>query len=206
MGNEIGINLSIKSNMPNPVGWVEWNGTHHDKIRCEGAKILHKLVYLLCLLITFSFQWHISAQEGTSVHHLMSFAVTPDWVKAKLNKTPKPVIVDVRRPESFEKIRIPQSINLPLYAIKTKLFLRNKQVVLVNEGFDYMALAEEARKLKQSGYSVSNLIRGIKCLAEQQWEFAGRCLCHRKLEQGISPSALPAKRFCQPEDHRCFKR
>ncbi len=58
-----------------------------------------------------------------------AFAISVESVLRKLKKKEKIVLVDVRNREKFEKIRIPGSINIPLFAIKTKTFLKHKPLV-----------------------------------------------------------------------------
>jgi rhodanese-related sulfurtransferase len=111
-----------------------------------------------------------------SAQHDLSFAVFPGWVMAKLSQDPKPVIVDIRSPEDYEKLRIPQSMNLPLYAVKTKSFLRDRLIVLVNEGYVYAELADEARKLKQQGFSVAILFGGLNAWNKNKGELVGDVL------------------------------
>jgi rhodanese-related sulfurtransferase len=63
------------------------------------------------------------------------------------------VWVDVRSPEAYARIRIPGSLQIPLYAVKTKGFLNGRQVVLVDEGYGSLVLEEECRKLRETGFS-----------------------------------------------------
>jgi hypothetical protein len=46
----------------------------------------------------------------------------------------KVLLIDVRRSSEYERFRIPGSLNLAPFAIKSKAFLKNKNIVLVNEG------------------------------------------------------------------------
>jgi len=58
------------------------------------------------------------------------------------------LLVDVRPSASFSRVRIPRSVNIPLFAVKSKTFLRDKDVVLVNEGFQASILEHECRALR----------------------------------------------------------
>ena len=40
------------------------------------------------------------------------------------------VLVDVRNPRAFETFRIPGSLNIPLFALKTKTFLKTNRLIL----------------------------------------------------------------------------
>lgn len=59
--------------------------------------------------------------------------------------------VDVRDPQSFERCRIPGSINIPLYSVKSKPFLASMTIILVNDGASYGPLEKECRQLRDSG-------------------------------------------------------
>ena len=57
-----------------------------------------------------------------------AFVISVETVLEKLKQKENPVLIDLRNRESFEKFRIPGSItiNMPLFAIRTKTFLKNK--------------------------------------------------------------------------------
>jgi hypothetical protein len=79
--------------------------------------------------------------------HDASFAITPEAVFYKLKQKQKITLIDVRNPEDFERLHIPGSLNIPLHAVKTKVFLKSFPVVLINAGFHYSALQSECRQL-----------------------------------------------------------
>jgi len=61
--------------------------------------------------------------------------------------------VDVRPEEAYARIRIPGSLQIPVYAVKTKEFLKGRRVVLVDEGHGSPVLEAECRKLREMGFS-----------------------------------------------------
>ena len=73
--------------------------------------------------------------------HESSFAISPDAVLYKLKQKQKITLIDVRNPEDFARLHIPGSLNIPLYAVKTKVFLKSFPIVLINAGFHYSPLA-----------------------------------------------------------------
>jgi len=83
---------------------------------------------------------YLISRNKTSIDPDLLLSVSE--VKRQLNSGSQnnPVLVDVRDNESFQKIRIPGSINMSLFAVKTKTFLKTKQIVLVNEGYGYNKL------------------------------------------------------------------
>ena len=73
-------------------------------------------------------------------------------VEAALRGASDAVWVDVRREEDYQRVRIPGSIQIPLFAIKTKEFLRSRRVVLVDDGLGSPATEEECRRLRAMGF------------------------------------------------------
>ena len=63
------------------------------------------------------------------------------------------VWVDVRSAETFGRARIPGSLQIPLFAVKTKEFLKGRSVVIVDEGHGSSTLEMECRKLREMGFS-----------------------------------------------------
>lgn len=79
-----------------------------------------------------------------------------------LTQTKEVLFVDVRAQQFFKMSRIPNSINVPLQLVSTKSFLKNKDVVLVGNGWNEKALIDGCNKLKNKGYkSVKVLVGGI---------------------------------------------
>jgi len=90
-----------------------------------------------------------------------SFAISPDAVLYKLKQKQKINLVDVRSPGDFARLHIPGSLNIALYAVKTKVFLKSFPIVLINAGFHYSPLAAECRKLRDMGFKVFILDGGL---------------------------------------------
>jgi len=81
------------------------------------------------------------------------------------------ILVDVRSAENFQRYRIPGAVHLPLYALKSKPFLKGKCIILVNEGCSYSAMEQECRKLRDSSLEVWILQGGMN-----YWYGAGYAL------------------------------
>ena len=90
-----------------------------------------------------------------------AFAISVESVLRKLKQKQEIILIDVRRKSEFEKFRIPGSINVPLYAVKTKTFLKAKPLVLVNEGYGYRQLEQECEHLRNSGFRAQLLNGGL---------------------------------------------
>jgi rhodanese-related sulfurtransferase len=93
--------------------------------------------------------------------HDASFSISPDAVLCKLKQNQKITLIDVRNPDDFERLHIPGSLNIPLHAVKTKVFLKPFPVVLINEGFHYRLLQSECRQLTDLGFKAFILDGGL---------------------------------------------
>lgn len=70
------------------------------------------------------------------------------------------VLVDVRRADLHGRARIPGSLQIPLYAMRTKGFLRPKTVILIGEGHDEGALLRECARLGGAGFAQVRVLEG----------------------------------------------
>jgi len=105
--------------------------------------------------------------------HDPSLATSVEAVRYKLKRNQPLTLVDVRRGEDFERLHIPGSINIALYAVKTKSCLKSVPVVLVNEGFRYAGLETECRRLAELGYKVTILDGGLPAWKRQGGPLVG---------------------------------
>lgn len=81
-------------------------------------------------------------------------------VQAKLSAGEDLMLIDLRSARAFESIRIPGSLNLPLYALKTRSHLRSSNLALVDEAGGDPALEQECRQLRQNGFPAIWILRG----------------------------------------------
>lgn len=70
------------------------------------------------------------------------------------------ILVDVRAPADFELYRIPGSLNIPLHLLKTKAFLKQANVVLINEGRSSQELERACNDLQTAGFRRVNVLAG----------------------------------------------
>lgn len=72
------------------------------------------------------------------------------------------LFIDVRNSHTFNEKHIPNSINIPLQLTATKAFLKNKDVILVGNGWNEPSLIQKCIQLKTKGFkSVKVLTGGI---------------------------------------------
>ncbi len=129
-------------------------------------------IFLFLLLLPVNL-CHADSGTGSSVQsHEIAAAKTVDkpdiyflvsveniarrWEKKKGEM----VLVDVRSQDKFNKIRIRDSLNIPLFALRTKTFLKNRKMVIFNEGYTLRELLSECRKLEESGFHDVHVMYG----------------------------------------------
>ncbi len=72
----------------------------------------------------------------------------------------KATIIDVRSQQEYEKFHIPNSMNLPLYSIKSRVYLKDKLLVLVDEGYSHKHLYEACLSLRDQGFKNVKVLEG----------------------------------------------
>jgi len=119
--------------------------------------------------------------------HDPSLLISLEAVLYALKQKQDLVLVDVRDSSDFESFRIQGSINIPLFALRTKTFLKHKQLVLINEGFKYGPLEQECRHLKDAGFTrVSILKGGLQYWKQNGAPLEGDVFAQKKLNE-VSP-------------------
>jgi rhodanese-related sulfurtransferase len=81
-------------------------------------------------------------------------------VLSMLKKRQEILLVDIRDRGAFDRFRIPGSIHIPLYALKTKPFLKDKPLVLVSEGHPNLALEQACKDARAAGFSKTSILNG----------------------------------------------
>jgi rhodanese-related sulfurtransferase len=121
--------------------------------------------------------------------HDASFAISPDAVLYKLKQKQKMTLVDVRNPEDFARLHIPGSLNLPLHAVKTKVFLKSFAIVLINEGFNFSPLESECWLLTDLGFKAFILDGGLPAWKRKGSPLAGDLFALEEM-QVVSPQVF----------------
>jgi len=115
-----------------------------------------------------------------------SFAVTPKVVFYKLKYKTGIILIDIRSPQDFKRLRIPGSINIPLHFIRSKTYLKPTPIVLIHEGFGYSRLISECRRLKSFGFEISILDGGLSAWHREGGRLVGDLLALNDMRD-ISP-------------------
>lgn len=116
-------------------------------------------------------------------------AILPDGLLDKLRQKQPLTLVDVRNTDDFQRLHIPGSLNLALYAVKTKIFLKSFPMVLLNEGFQYRLLESECRQLKDMGFNVLILEGGVTAWAQKGNALVGDLFALEDMQM-ISPQVF----------------
>ncbi len=119
-----------------------------------------------------------------------------ETVLQELKGKQESILIDVRSTKEFEKFRIPGSINIPLFALKTKKFLKFKPLVLINEGHSYKQLMDECATLSASGFTISILNGGLYQWRQRGGPLEGDAFVQRKLNR-ISLQTFLAGKSCE---------
>lgn len=69
-------------------------------------------------------------------------------------------LVDVRDGDAYTAAHMPGALNMPLYVVKTKGFLRAKPMVLVDAGWGSEVVENECRRLRMAGFSELGILQG----------------------------------------------
>jgi rhodanese-related sulfurtransferase len=103
--------------------------------------------------------------------------------------------IDIRSEAAYQRYHIKGSLNIPLYTIKTKSFLRDGKIVLFNDGYAYSELETEAERLRKAGYRAWIMTGGI-----HGWQAAGLPL-EGTSQDYQSLSMVPPEAFCAEKDY-----
>jgi len=170
-----------------------------------------KIILFIISIIAFilsGFFTHIPAAETAAVaaipneliarslkKHDPSLAITVDAVLYKLRQNQNFTLVDVRSRQDFQRLHIPGSVNIALYAVKTKTYLKSTPFVLVNEGFRYAELEDECRRLAGRGFKVSILDGGLPAWQRKGGRLTGDLFAIDEMK------SIPAPVFFREKDY-----
>ena len=108
----------------------------------------------------------------------------------KMQKEGKTVVfVDTRLETEFKKFHIPHSINIPLFAVKTKDFLKSSNLILFNEGYSYSQLEQECLNLRKTGFKAWIFNGGLNYWIQKGGAIEGNAFAGEELNK-IPPEAF----------------
>ena len=97
---------------------------------------------------------------GKPKQHNPAFFMSLKSVLMKLRQKRQLLFVDVRDASDFKRARIPGSINIPLFSLKTKTFLKSGTLILINKGFNYSQIERVCQRLRDAGFTYVWILAG----------------------------------------------
>lgn len=116
--------------------------------------------------------------------------VSVQWLKRQLDEGQSLHVVDVRSPEKHDLPTIPGAIQVPLFSLKSKEFLKTRPMVLVGEGYDLSKLEPVCEKLRELGFTAWILEGGVV-----SWNALGLPLQGGGVERRLFPTISPREFF-----------
>jgi rhodanese-related sulfurtransferase len=132
------------------------------------------------------------AYSSSSVYSIYNLLCDIDSLKKSSH-----TLIDIRHESYFKKLHIPSSINIPLFALKTKSFLKKQNIILINQGYGYQNMLATFRILDHNGFqSVKILKGGLNAWYQADRPIVGDIFQLRELNL-IPPDALYADQMFQ---------
>lgn len=121
---------------------------------------IHQFRYsvLLVFVLFIAFAQDSSAKEGSMPGSEICQISTQTYLKTKAQR--KYIIIDVRDVDTFRKYHIPGSVNVRPHTIRIQTHLKDKPLLLINEGRTATGLLTLCRQLRKSGFSSVNVLQG----------------------------------------------
>jgi rhodanese-related sulfurtransferase len=165
---------------------VKGNGIFMKPVWSKG--ILPLILWFATGLLFLCFSPAVHADSGSL--YVSAESVLP------IKKSKQDILfVDVRDREAFDRFRIPGSIHIPLYALKTKTFLKDKPLVLVSEGYPNFALEQTCEGVRDAGFKrASILIGGLRSWMMKKGAIEGDLFAAQEV------SRIPPKHFFAQKD------
>jgi len=131
------------------------------------------------------------APEVTGLQHACLIAPVIAQRSAKRSSL---IFIDVRGVDHYRQLHIPGAINLPLHALKTKPFLKQRDFVILDKGFGHDALLATCMNLRAAGFAGAKVLAGgMRAWMAQGLPLKGGALARNEL-QHISAAELYAER------------
>jgi len=134
-----------------------------------------------------------NSKPSTTLTLDKNYFISPSALIKELKNNKRPAIIDIRTKTSFQKYRIPGSINIPLYTLKTKTYLKSQKVILVDEGYNCHKLLQRCIELRRIGFNISILKGGLNLWRKKGGDLIGDAFTMAKLDE-IPPRAFVAEK------------
>ncbi len=135
-------------------------------------------VNTVCLCDTAEAQTSSQTESGP-----FPYAMTVEALRQRRALNSAMFLVDVRSPEAFERTSIQNSLNIPLFAVKSKDFVKTQPLVLLDEGFRPASLNSSCAQLRDAGFDAWFLLGGLNAWHVSGGELRGDVFAQRDLNQ-----------------------
>jgi rhodanese-related sulfurtransferase len=116
-----------------------------------------------------------SEKDNDSLIMTKDVSCQVDAYTAYLNlKIKQTLLVDIRSHQKYQKISIPNSINVPLHTLKTKNVLKTQRLFLIDDGGRLTNIPLLCSQLKQKGFDVSYVTGGINAWSKLKKNLIGK--------------------------------
>lgn len=167
----------------------------------NSSKIVDDLRYrsartatILILLLGFAVYPPCGDSADAPKYRSSDLLISLDSIPIDPDRQQQALLIDIRPAEQFAKLRIPGSLNMPLFAIKTKPFLKRNALIILDEGYRYLPIAEECALLRKAGFRVWILNGGLYVWSRSGMPLQGEDRARQRLNR------VPPVHFFQERD------
>jgi len=121
--------------------------------------------------------------------------VDKDEVLSLFYTDKRAILIDIRNSNEYSKFHIKNSLNIPLHAIKTKQFLSDMTLVIIDEGRVSGGIEQACMELRRSGFNVSALKGGLSSWAQGKGALEGDLFTVRNLNIMSQDELFDDKQF-----------
>jgi rhodanese-related sulfurtransferase len=142
---------------------------------------VYKKIFLLVLILQFNIltiSGFLSSSMANTLGSDKVIGKSELFINAKeaqkgISQKNGDFIVDVRPLRNFETAHIPDSLNIPIFALKTKSFLKNKNIFIVSQGYNSEQLENECTNLVNSGFHIKIILGGLNSWKDEGGNIEG---------------------------------
>ncbi len=144
-----------------------------------------KSVALICFFLGLVWPCDTRGAQTSSQNESGPFpyAMTVETLRQRRALNSPIFLVDVRSPEAFERTSIQNSLNIPLFAVKSKDFVKTQPLVLLDEGFRPAYLNSSCAQLRDAGFDAWFLLGGLNAWHVSGGELRGDVFAQRELNK-----------------------
>ncbi len=107
-------------------------------------------------------------------------------------------LVDVRDAGAFERVSLPGSLNIPLFAVKTKTYLRSQALILLDVGYSPGLLQAACEDLRRLGFEAWFLMGGVAAMKASGETLAGDVFARQSVNR------VPAAQWLADDCPSCW--